>query len=96
MTWQINVINMRPYKRKTIYYHMQTSRDTRESRATTRANGRRDTRERHATACAKQHYGTRDNAHDSARYAWVNATTREQHDDAQTMSCANNNQQIIN
>jgi hypothetical protein len=53
MTWRINVINMSLYKRKTIYYHVQALRDTRESCATT---------------CAKQHCGTRDNTHDIARH----------------------------
>jgi hypothetical protein len=53
MTWRINIINMSVYKRKTIYYHAQTSCGTREQRATTRANGTRDTHEWHATTCAK-------------------------------------------
>jgi hypothetical protein len=55
--------------------HVRTTRDTahdtRERRATTRANRKRDTREQHATTRAKQHCGTR-TTHDPTRYAEIN------------------------
>jgi hypothetical protein len=58
MTWQINVINMSPYKRKTIYCHAQTSRDTREDGARDTRKRRATTRETtHATSC-EQHVKT--------------------------------------
>jgi hypothetical protein len=69
-------------RKKTIYYHVQTSCDTREQCTTTRANGTRDTR---ARQCARQCV-TRVSQRDYAR---------EQHDDAQTLHRANNNKQII-
>jgi hypothetical protein len=78
------------YKRKTIYYHAQTSRDNaceREARhSRTTHDDMRETTLRHARQCARQR-ATRVSQRDYAR---------EQHDDAQMMSCANNNQQIIN
>ena len=43
-------------------------------------------------ACEQHARHTRNNVHDSARHDYA----REQHDDAQTMSGANNNKQIIN
>jgi hypothetical protein len=73
---------MSVYKQKTIYYHAQTSRDTREQRMMTRENGTHDTL---ARQCARQ-CATRVSQRDYAR---------EQHDDAQTMLRPNNNKQII-
>jgi hypothetical protein len=89
MTWRINIVNMSAYKRQTIYYHAQTSRDSRERCATTCANGTRDDAREAARRHAKQRAwqrATRASQHDYAH---------EQHDNAQTMSRANN-KQIIN
>jgi hypothetical protein len=89
MTWSINIVNMSAYKRQTIYYHAQTPRDTRDRHATTHAH---DVCQRVWTARAthaKQHARQCATRTSQCNYA------REQHDDAQTMSRANN-KQIIN
>ena len=79
---------MSVYKRQTIYYYAQTSRDTRERCTTTCANGTRDD----AREAARRH--TKQRAWQRATRASQHVYAHEEHDNAQTMSRANNKRMI--
>ena len=109
MTWRINVTNMSDYKVKINLLSRAAARHTwltREIRANDARWGKRhvqmahmthahDVWQRVRTAHTKQHVRT---AHTKqrARQCATHTSQREQHDDTQMMSRANNNKQIIN